>query len=121
MVAITIERFSMLRQCNKVSIITLPPHFTPVMQQTICSAKFLIFFIILLSISFNLVKFFELTVNIKVSITTFCLFNICNNLPFFFSMAHSPLLSEPFKYSDVSVRLSIYLCVYLTTSESESN
>ena len=36
----------------------------------------------------------------------------------FSSMAHSPMVSEPLKYSDVSV--SMYVS-YLTTTESESN
>jgi hypothetical protein len=48
-VAITIERYTTIRQINKD-----------------ITGKFLISFIIFFSISYNIVKFFELTVDIKV-------------------------------------------------------
>ena len=52
-VAITIERYTTIRQINKV-----------------ITGRFLISFIIFFSISYNIVKFFELTVDIKVNSKT---------------------------------------------------
>ena len=56
-VAITIERYTTIRQINKV-----------------ITGRFLISFIIFFSISYNIVKFFELNVDIKVNSKTMSIF-----------------------------------------------
>ena len=67
-VAITVERYTTLRQINQVRWFDrIMRHFNYFHLQPPLKGKFLIFFIIFFSVSYNFVKFFELTVDIKVN------------------------------------------------------
>ena len=66
-VAITIERYTTLRQLHKVG--GLPgfmTHMAGFVLQCQLKGRCLIFSIIFFSVSYNFVKFFELTVDVKV-------------------------------------------------------
>ena len=67
-VAITVERYTTLRQIHKVAGLgILGVNLTIFLLQRPLKGKFLIFFIIFFSVSYNFVKFFELTVDVTVS------------------------------------------------------